>query len=145
MEPQENKKSFKEKISKFKEKPGISAALELGKGIVVSAITTYEKRELFEEIFQETYSVKIESIFNMWAVAAMLEHPDTAVARKIASARELLRDDQISDDELNEWIHFIWVENPLIEEDLKEFLASDYRNLARSRLNKENMELLDSY
>ena len=133
-------------IDSFSQEPTPRGAHILGKAIIAASITNVEKRNLFGIIFKyKIYEEKVEAILNLWAVLAMLESPNLEPARKIDAARGLLHDAHVSDDDLNEWVTLTWSVTSIVPEDVLEFLAHDFRNLAKNRLSTTNLEKLNSY
>lgn len=132
-------------ILEFKANASIELAHKLCKTIISLDVSSDEKRSFFGDVFRGSYfDDDIEALLNLWTIAIMLEHPTTTVVDKIAASRDLLKDKHLDDKDLNQWIQYTFKDSRLVPQDLKEFLASDFRNLAKNRLTHENLEILHS-
>ncbi len=102
---------------------------EFSKNINASSLSLEEKRDLFSTLFDKFQFIdSLDAILNLWTVAIMLEHPEPTILIKIDAARQLLKDENISDRILNEWVYYIWKESSQIPKDVMEFLTVDFRN-----------------
>ena len=138
--------SIDNEILQFKANASIELAHRLCKTIISLESSSDEKRSFFGDIFRGSYfSDDIEALLNLWTIAVMLEHPTTAIVDKIAASRDLLKDKFLTDKDLNEWILYVFKGSSFVPQDLKQFLASDFRNLAKDRLSQYNLDLLQSF
>ena len=112
---------------------------------MASPSSAEKKRVLLGKVFDKVRSNEIlEAILNLWTIVVMLEHSEPPFPMKIDSARQLLKDSEVSDRMLNEWVRYVWMESTQIEEDMLAFLAMDFRNTAKDRLDAHLLVFLNS-
>ena len=134
-----------QKIENLSPNPTSLCIEELAKNIVASPSSAEKKRGLFGKVFDKVRSNEIlEAVLNLWTIAVMLEHSDPPFPMKIDSARQLLQDSKVTDRMLNEWVEYVWIESTQIEEDMLAFLAMDFRNKAKDRLDANLLVFLNS-
>ncbi|WP_371805907.1 hypothetical protein [Candidatus Lokiarchaeum ossiferum] len=118
---------------------------ELAKNIIASNFPLEKKRDLFASAFHLVEHEDIlEGILNLWAIALMLKHAETPFPMKIDAVRQLLKDSTVTDDRLNDWVRYVWLDVTGIDDDMLSFLAVDVRNHAKNRLDPDLLEYLNS-
>lgn len=118
---------------------------ELAKNIIASSFPLEKKREMFGSVFHcVEHDDTLEGILNLWAIALMLEHSETPFPMKIDAVRKLLKDSVVTDELLNEWVQYVWLDAKRIDDDMLAFLAVDVRNTAKIRLDTSMLEYLSS-
>ena len=117
------------KIEILKMNPSETLAETIGKTIVLGKQTIDEKKDLFSKAFLIAEdNFRLSAILNAWAIAVMLQD-SLPIPQKIIAFRSMLKDPEIKQELLNDWIQIVYTRMS-ISQDILEFIALDLRHHA---------------